>query len=354
MLMQNILVTGGAGYIGSHVCKLLAAEGYKPIVYDNLSRGNRWAVKWGPLEEGDVADDPRIRELLSTYKPAALMHFAAYAYVGESVDHPLLYYRNNFSGTAALLKAVSEYSRVPIVFSSSCATYGVPKTVPISEDHPQNPINPYGRSKLFVEHLLYDLDAAVGLPWVALRYFNAGGSDPECEIGEVHNPETHLIPSAIIAAQTGKPLRIFGTDYDTADGTCVRDFIHVVDIADAHVRALKYLLAGGTSVPLNLANEIGYSVKQVVETTERVSGRSVPVDLAPRRPGDPAILIGEADRAKALLGWKPCRSDLVTQIGDAWRWFEGPGKKHRRIAGADGSGSIISDGHEPKELATIK
>jgi UDP-glucose-4-epimerase GalE len=330
--MLNILVTGGAGYIGSHACKALAAEGYKPITYDNLSRGHRWAVQWGPLEEGDTADSPRVRELLEKYEPAAIMHFAAYAYVGESVEHPLMYYDNNFTGTAALLRAVSGYAKIPIVFSSSCATYGIPNSVPIKESHPQNPINPYGRSKLFVEHLLRDLEAAHGLPWVALRYFNAAGADPDGHIGESHDPETHLIPAAIIAAQTGKALRIFGTDYPTADGTCIRDFIHVVDIADAHVRALKYLLSGGKSLALNLANETGYSVRQVVAVTEQISGRSVPVEFAPRRPGDPAILIGDSHEARALLGWKPHRSDLATQIKDAWHWLEGPGKAIERIS----------------------
>jgi UDP-glucose-4-epimerase GalE len=316
------LVTGGAGFIGSHACKALAANGHEPISYDNLSRGNRWAVKWGPLEEGDIADTARLQTVLRKYQPAALMHFAAYAYVGESVRQPLMYYDNNFSGSAALLGAVLDAKRIPVVFSSSCATYGIPDHVPISENQAQNPINPYGRSKLFVEHLLRDLGAAHQLPWVALRYFNAAGADPEAEIGEAHDPETHLIPLAIEAARSGRPLRVFGDDYDTPDGTCVRDYIHVTDIADAHVRALNYLIEGGESCALNLANAAGYSVKDVIAAVEKICGHKIPVQFEPRRHGDPAVLIGESGRARALLGWKPNRSVLETQILDAWNWFE--------------------------------
>jgi UDP-arabinose 4-epimerase len=318
----NILVTGGAGYIGSHACKALAVEGHTPIAYDNLSRGNRWAVKWGPLEEGNVADTRRMSQVLEKYKPEALMHFAAYAYVSESVEQPSLYYENNFCGTAALLRTLVAFQPLPVVFSSTCATYGVPDRIPISEDHPQNPINPYGRSKLFVEQLLRDLNCAHGLPWVALRYFNAAGADAEGDIGESHDPETHLIPLAIAAAQKGKTLQIFGSDYDTPDGTCVRDYVHVSDIADAHVRALKYLLLGGESSVFNLANARGYSVKEVVSTTERVCGKAINVELSPRRPGDPAILIGDARRARAVLGWNPSRSELETQIRDGRNWME--------------------------------
>jgi UDP-glucose-4-epimerase GalE len=318
----NILVTGGAGYIGSHACKALAAEGYTPITFDNLSRGNRWAVKWGPLEEGNIADARRVTLTLEKYRPAALMHFSAYAYVGESVQHPLLYYENNFAGTSALLRAVLDFQCIPVVFSSTCATYGVPDRIPISEDHPQHPINPYGYSKLFVEQMLRDIHVAYGLPWVALRYFNAAGSDPDGEIGEVHDPETHLIPLAIRAARQGSTLRIFGTDYDTPDGTCVRDYIHVTDIADAHVRALKHLLHGGESCALNLSHTRGYSVKEVIFATEKVSGKLISVECAARRPGDPPILIGDSSRARAILGWVPSRSDLETQIRDAYNWAQ--------------------------------
>jgi len=319
----NILVTGGAGYVGSHACKALAANGYVPITYDNLSRGNVWAVKWGPLEHGDTADVQQLRAVLDTYQPRALMHFAAYAYVGESVREPLLYYENNFANTTTLLRAVLDYQLIPIVFSSSCATYGIPERVPISEDHPQRPINPYGHSKLFVERMLADLNAACGLPWIALRYFNAAGADPDGEIGEAHYPETHLVPLVLAGARTGVPVRIFGNDYDTADGSCVRDYIHVSDIAQAHVQALDYLLKGGKSCALNLANARGYSVKEVIATAETVCGRTIPTELAARRSGDPPVLIGDASRAHALLGWKPTRSELQTQIADAWRWMKG-------------------------------
>jgi UDP-glucose-4-epimerase GalE len=318
----NILVTGGAGFIGSHACKALAAEGYTPISYDNLSRGNRWAVKWGPLEEGNISDKPRLKAVLQKYQPAALMHFAAYAYVGESVQLPLMYYENNFSGTAALMHALLDYQCVPVVFSSSCATYGTPDNVPIREDHPQRPINPYGRSKLFVENLLRDINESNGLPFVSLRYFNAAGADPDGTIGESHDPETHLIPLALISAKMGAPLRVFGTDYDTPDGTCVRDFIHVSDIADAHVRALNHLLRGGESCALNLANSRGFSVREVIATAERVTGRAIHQELVARRPGDPAVLVGDSTRCHALLGWTPSRSDLETQITDAWNWIK--------------------------------
>jgi UDP-arabinose 4-epimerase len=318
----NILVTGGAGYIGSHACKALAAKGYLPVTYDNISRGNLWAVKWGPLERGDIADEQRLRAVLERYRPSALMHFAAYAYVGESVERPLLYYQNNFAGSAALLHTLVQYQPMPVVFSSTCATYGIPDRVPITEDHPQRPINPYGCSKLFVERMLADLNVACGLPWMALRYFNAAGADPQGEIGEAHDPETHLIPLVLTAARTGAPVRIYGDDYDTADGSCIRDYIHVSDIADAHVRALDYLLKGGESCALNLANTRGYSVKEVIAVAEKVCGRPIPSEIAARRQGDPPVLIGDASRAHALLGWKPIRSNLETQIGDTWKWMK--------------------------------
>src|SRR5262249_22506271 len=250
------------------------------------------------------------------------MHFAAYAYVAESVEQPLLYYRNNFANTVALLQAVVDLRRMPVVFSSSCATYGIPERVPITEKHPQHPINPYGRSKFFVERLLTDLQVAYGLPWIALRYFNAAGGDPGGEVGEAHDPETHLIPLVLAAARTGAPVRIFGEDYDTPDGTCVRDYVHVSDIADAHVQALDYLLKGGHSCALNLANSRGYSIKEVVAVAEKVSGRSVPLDIVGRRPGDPTILIGDAGLARAVLGWRPIHSDLETQIRHAWNWLK--------------------------------
>ena len=319
--MSNVLVTGGAGFIGSHACKALSKAGYLPITYDNLSRGHSESVKWGPLEVGDLVDVERLRSTLRQYRPAAIMHFAALAYVGESVDEPLFYYRNNVAGSIGLLQTVVDFGPVPFVFSSSCATYGLPKKLPITEDHPQRPINPYGASKLMVERVLADVGAAHGLPWIALRYFNAGGSDPEQEIGEMHDPETHLIPLVLRAARSGTPIKIFGTDYDTVDGTCIRDYVHVTDLANAHVRALDYLLSGGNSCALNLANARGHSVKEVISTAERVCGRAVPTNYTDRRAGDPPQLIGSAERARSLLGWQPARSDLEVQILDAWNWM---------------------------------
>ncbi len=318
---MKILVTGGAGYIGSHACKLLAANGFDPIVFDNLSRGNRWAVRWGPLEIGDIADSGRVRAVLERYRPAALMHFAAYAYVGESIEHPLLYYQNNVAGTTSLLAALIDFKPIPVIFSSTCATYGNPETSPISEDHPQRPVNPYGFSKLIVERMLADLGAAYGLRSISLRYFNAAGADPDGEIGETHDPEPHLIPVVLAAGRDGRSVRIFENDYDTKDGTCVRDYIHVLDIADAHVRALNYLLDGGASCSLNLANARGHSVKEVIAAAERVCGKPIRVEMSSRRAGDPAVLIGTSERARTLLGWKPARSDLEIQIGDAWNWM---------------------------------
>lgn len=317
---MKILVTGGAGYIGSHVCKALAAKGFEPIAFDNLSRGNRWAVKWGPLEEGALADTDRLRKVLARHRPAAVMHFAAYAYVAESVERPLLYYRNNVGGSESLLSAVVATHAVPVVFSSTCATYGIPERTPIAEDHPQCPINPYGFSKLAVERMLTDLDRANGLRSVSLRYFNAAGADPDGDIGEAHDPEPHLIPRVLAAARDGTPVTVYGDDYDTPDGTCVRDYIHVADIADAHVRALDFLLSGGSSCALNLANAQGYSVMDVIEAARRVSGKSIAVEVLERRPGDPPVLVGAADRARALLGWTPKRSALELQIADAWSW----------------------------------
>jgi UDP-glucose-4-epimerase GalE len=317
-----ILVTGGAGYIGSHTCKALAARGYEPVTYDNLSRGNRWAVKWGPLEEGDIADGARLRAVLNRYQPLAVMHFAAFAYVGESVERPLLYYENNVGGSTALFRAIIETRTIPLVFSSTCATYGVPEQIPIPEEHPQRPINPYGFSKLIVERMLADVSHAHGLRSIALRYFNAAGADPDGEIGEAHDPEPHLIPRVLAAARDGAAVTVYGDNYETADGTCIRDYIHVTDIADAHVRAVEHLLSGGSSCALNLANARGYSVMEVIQVAQRVTEKAIRVEMAPRRPGDPAVLIGSANRTAALLEWIPKRSALELQITDAWKWME--------------------------------
>jgi UDP-arabinose 4-epimerase len=318
----TILVTGGAGYIGSHTCKALAAKGFEPVSYDNLSRGNRWAVKWGPLEEGDIADANRLSQVLNRYRPAAAIHFAAFAYVGESVEHPILYYQNNIAGSIALFREILRYRAIPIVFSSTCATYGIPQSIPITEEHPQHPINPYGFTKFAVEGLLGDLGRAHGLPSMSLRYFNAAGADPDGEIGEAHDPEPHLIPRVLMAARDGTSIAVYGHDYETPDGTCVRDYIHVSDLADAHVRAVEYLFAGGTSSALNLANARGFSVLEVIEAAKQVTGKTISIQTAARRVGDPAVLVGSASRAHELLAWRPAHSDLDIQIAHAWNWMQ--------------------------------
>jgi len=318
---KTVLVTGGAGYIGSHACKALAQAGYAPVACDNMVYGHRWAVQWGPLEEGDIAERGWLDALIERYRPAAVMHFAAYAYVGESVQDPGKYYRNNVAGTLTLLEAMRDHAVPHFVFSSTCATYGIPQQVPIDEDAAQAPINPYGASKLMIERLLTDFEAAHGLRSMCLRYFNAAGADPECEIGEAHDPETHLVPLAIRAAQWGEPaLAIFGTDYDTPDGTAVRDYIHVTDLADAHVLALEHLLDGGASAALNLGTGEGHSVRQVVGAIEALSGRRVPVREAPRRAGDPPALVANPKRAMRRLVWRPQHSRLASIIETAWRW----------------------------------
>ncbi len=320
-MSKAVMVVGGAGYIGSHVAKLLEAEGYLPVVFDNLDRGNRAALKWGEFVEGDLADRELIRETLLKYSISSVMHFAAYAYVGESVRMPGLYYRNNVSNTLNLLEAMREVQSEYFIFSSSCATYGEPLSTPITEEHPQQPINPYGFTKLAVERMLADFDFADGFKHVNLRYFNAAGADPEGEIGEAHDPEPHLIPLAIEAAMGKRPhLAIFGTDYPTPDGTCIRDYIHVSDLARAHVLALKYLHDGGESRSFNLGNGQGYSIRQVIDTVQEVSGTEIPIVEALRRPGDPAILVGSSELIKATLGWEPQYPDLKTIVETAWNW----------------------------------
>lgn len=320
---KTVLVTGGAGYIGSHACKALCQAGYEPIACDNMVYGHAWAVKWGPLEQGDIADRAWLDGLIERYRPVAVMHFAAYAYVGESVQDPGKYYRNNVAGTLTLLEAMRDHGIDYCIFSSTCATYGIPEQVPIAEGAPQAPINPYGASKLMIERILADFQVAHGLRSICLRYFNAAGADPEGEIGEDHDPETHLIPLAIRAAQRGEPpLAIFGTDYDTPDGTALRDYIHVTDLAAAHVLALEDLLAGGESTALNLGTGQGYSVRQVVGAIEAVGGRPVPVREAPRRAGDPPVLVADPRRAMQRLNWQPSHSSLSGIIETAWRWHE--------------------------------
>ena len=320
--MTPVFVTGGAGFVGSHTTKALRNCGFEPIVLDNLSRGNADAVKWGVLEVVDLADRDRLLTLFTQYRPAAVLHFAAFAYVGESVSDPYLYYRNNVAGTLSLLEVMCSTSCDKIVFSSTCATYGAPETLPIREDTRQAPLNPYGHSKLVVEHLLRQADDAYGLKSIALRYFNAAGSDPDCEIGERHDPETHLIPLVLrAAANPDAPVTVFGDDYDTPDGTCVRDYVHVCDLADAHVLALDWLLQGHSSDVFNLGNGSGFSVRDVIDTAERVTGLKVAYNMGPRRHGDPPILVSDASKALTVLGWKPRRTQLATQMEDAWNWY---------------------------------
>ncbi|MBV8890171.1 MAG: UDP-glucose 4-epimerase GalE [Alphaproteobacteria bacterium] len=320
-MSKSVLVTGGAGYIGSHACKALADAGYVPVVYDNLSRGHAEAVRWGPLVEGDLRDRGRLGEAMRRYDIAAVMHFAAFAYVGESMSNPALYYQNNVVGTVSLLDMMREHDIDAIVFSSTCATYGVPDRVPICETMPQRPVNPYGETKLAIERLLHWYDLAYGLRSVSLRYFNAAGADPAGEIGEAHDPETHLIPLVLRAALgTRGPIEIYGTDYDTPDGSAIRDYIHVQDLADAHVRALAYLAEWSSSTAINLGTGRGHSVHEVVATAEAISGRSVPRRETARRVGDPAVLVADAARARELLGWRPSLSDLETIIETALAW----------------------------------
>ena len=319
--MRTVIVTGGAGYIGSHACKALRQAGFRPVVYDNLVMGHQWAVKWGPLEMGDVTDQTRVEEVFDRHDPVGVIHFAAYAYVGESVEKPAKYYRNNVVGTLTLLEALRTRNVKNFVFSSTCATYGEPQRVPIPVDHPQNPINPYGATKLMIERILRDYDAAYGMRHVALRYFNAAGADLDGEIGEVHEPETHLVPLTIETALGKRAcLYIFGSDYPTRDGTAVRDYIHVTDLAEAHVLALQHLLAGEDSVSLNLGTGQGHTVREVVQAVGKVAGQPVPTELAPRRPGDPPQLVADASQSAELLNWTPTHSSLESIVESAWRW----------------------------------
>jgi UDP-arabinose 4-epimerase len=320
-MSQSVLVTGGAGYIGSHACKALAQAGYLPVTYDNLSRGHRHAVRWGPLVEGDVADRAALAAAIETHGISAVMHFAAFAYVGESGTDPALYYRNNVAGTLMLLDAMREAGVENIVFSSTCATYGLPEIVPIAETTPQRPVNAYGETKLAIERALYWYGQAYGLRWVALRYFNASGCDRGGEIGEEHDPETHLIPLVLRAALgTAPPVSIFGTDYETPDGTAIRDYIHVEDLASAHVRAIDYLAKGGANTAVNLATGRGYSVREIIAAVARAVGHEVPQRQSQRRAGDPPALVADPSLAQTLLGWRAECSDLDTIIRTALAW----------------------------------
>jgi UDP-arabinose 4-epimerase len=319
---MQILVIGGAGYIGSHTAKLLAQAGYEPVVVDNLQHGHRWAVRWGPLVELDLADRGGLREVFQKYQVGAVVHFAALIEAGESVREPARYFRNNVVNTLNLLDAMREAGVSQIVFSSTAAVYGNPQQTPMAEDHPRLPVNPYGESKLMVERLLECYGAAYGLAWTALRYFNACGADPEGELGEVHEPESHLIPRAIAAAHGDLPeFQVFGNDYETPDGTAVRDYIHVMDLAEAHVRALKRLAQGESSRAFNLGTGRGHTVREVIAAVERAGKRKVPIREGPRRAGDPPMLVADPGRAGRELGWSARHSSLETIVESAWHWY---------------------------------
>jgi UDP-glucose-4-epimerase GalE len=321
--MARILITGGAGYVGSHCAKALATAGHESIVFDSLLFGHREFVRWGKFVEGDIRDVPALDEVFATHRIDAVMHFAALAYVGESVTAPGRYYDVNVHGTRALLDAMMNAGVRLIVFSSSCAIYGKPERIPIDENAPLNPINPYGFTKLVCERMMDDFERGYGLKSVRLRYFNAAGADPTGEIGEYHEPETHLIPLILdTASGLRSAIQIFGTDYQTPDGTAIRDYVHVSDLARAHVLALQYLLDGGETIAVNLASGQGTSVRDVIESACAVTGAKIGVCQSPRRPGDPPILVAEAKRARELLGWAAERSDLATIITDAWRWHK--------------------------------
>ena len=325
-----ILVTGGAGYIGSHAVLTLQNAGYEVIVLDNLVYGHQDLVEkvlQAKLIVGDTCDRALLQQVFSQYKIDAVMHFAAYAYVGESVTKPAKYYQNNVVGTLTLLEAMLEAGVNNFVFSSTCATYGVPDSVPIKEEQPQNPINPYGATKLMVERMLQDFARAYDFRSVCLRYFNAAGADPEARLGEDHNPETHLIPLVLQTALGHREsISIFGTDYDTPDGSCVRDYIHILDIAQAHILALEYLLQDGKTDVFNLGNGNGFSVKEVIETARKVTGKEIKVQMSDRRPGDPPILVGSGAKARNILGWQPQYSNLEDIIAHAWQWHQ---KRHQ-------------------------
>ena len=320
---DHVLVLGGAGYIGSHAVLSLKERGYKPVIFDNFIYGNRdiAALLDVPIVEADINNRKALQESFKKYAPKAVMHFAAFAYVGESVTEPAKYYDNNLATTLILLDEMRKAEIKNFIFSSTCATYGVPESFPITEDLAQNPVNPYGRTKLMVEHVLKDYDHAYQLRSVIFRYFNAAGAHVDGTIGERHNPETHLIPLALAATDERFPLKIFGDDYETPDGTCVRDYIHVSDIADAHIRGLEFLMKEGRSEIFNIGTGNGYSVKEVIDTIKRISGKTVHFAMHPRRAGDPPKLVAGATKLKNILGWKPTSSDLDTIITSALKWY---------------------------------
>ena len=320
---KPVLVTGGGGYIGSHTCKALAQAGYLPITLDNLVYGHKWAIKWGPFIKGNILDRKVLDEIFEKYYPLAVLHFAAYALVEESVKKPGKYYHNNVTGTISLLEAVHDHGCKNFVFSSTAATYGKPKIIPVPVNHPQAPINPYGWSKLMMERILKDFDHAYGIKHASLRYFNAAGADPDGETGEMHDPETHLIPLVIKAAFGLRPyIEIYGTDYPTPDKTAIRDYIHVTDLAEAHVKTLELLMDGSDSFALNLGTGQGHSVKEIIEAVEKVSGKPVPKKEVGRRSGDPPVLVADGTDAYQLLNWKPKFTDINSIAETAFRWHE--------------------------------
>ncbi len=318
-----VLVTGGAGYIGAHACKSLALSGLEPVTVDNLTYGHRWAVKWGPLEVADIGDHLEINRIMRKYRPEGVLHFAGNTSVGESMEDPAKYYINNTIKTAVLLEAMLANRISNLVFSSTCATYGVPQVIPITETHPQNPVNPYGWSKLMAEIIIKDYTSAYGLKAVSLRYFNAAGADQDGEIGELHHPETHLIPLLLDAAYGKRPsITVYGTDYETPDGTCIRDYVHVMDLAEAHVKALQWLREKPPGFfAFNLGNGRGFSVREVTRAVETVTKTRVEVIEGKRRKGDPAVLIGDSRQAENILGWCPRYKDIFQIVQHARNFY---------------------------------
>jgi UDP-glucose 4-epimerase len=318
---MNILVIGGAGYIGSHMVKLLLDGGHSVVVLDNFSTGHRDAIPGSAVMEGDLGDRALLERVFSEHRFNGVIHFASFIQVGESMEKPDVYYRNNFVNTLNLIEAMRAHGGQNLIFSSSAAVFGEPERIPIDERHPTNPINPYGMSKLMVERMLLDIDRAYGLKSVSLRYFNAAGADPDGLLGERHDPETHLIPLVLqVASGRRQTVKVFGHDYDTPDGTCIRDYVHVVDLCEAHLLALAYLERGGKTDAFNLGNGNGFSVQEVIDTARRVTGRPVVAEDAPRRPGDPARLVADCSRAREVLGWAPRYASLERIVEDAWRW----------------------------------
>ena len=333
MTAATILVTGGAGYVGAHTCKALRRAGYTPVVFDNVSTGHESFVRWGPLVKGDIRDKAAVLDAIRSCSAEVVIHFAAKAYVGESITHPQKYYENNVAGSLALLNGMLAAGCGQLVFSSSCAIYGKPEALPIRESAPQGPVSPYGASKAMIERILWDYQNAYGLKAIALRYFNAAGADPDGEVGELRDPETHLIPRAMMAIQGHlADFAVFGSDYDTTDGTAIRDYVHVSDLADAHVAAVKRLLAGGPGGAFNLGTGRGYSVRQVLNVIGVETGQKLKFPSGPRRAGDPPKLVADASLSRAELGFEPKLSDLNTIIRTAWAWHR---HAHPRLAGAN-------------------